>query len=188
MRQAIEFIPVLVFVVVYFTTRDLYLSTMVLMAGVCVQVGYEYAVDRVISKRTQMIFWVVMVFGSATLIFRDEQFIKWKPTIVNWLFCLTLLATQFLGRDNLLKKMLGQHLPLPDHVWRNLGLGWAAGFFLAGALNLVVAYSFDTDFWVTYKLVGGFALTFSYMIVTMIYLTKGGYIKDPEDKVSEESP
>jgi intracellular septation protein A len=34
------------------------------------------------------------------------------------------------------------------------------------------------DTWVSYKLVGGFALTFSYIIITMVYLVKGGYMND----------
>ena len=184
MRQFLEFIPIGLFVGVYFYTRDIYVATAVLMAGVCVQVGYEYSQDKSISKRTQVVFWVVMLAGGATLVFQDELFIKWKPTIVNWLFCVALVTSQFLGRDNLLKKMLGEHLPLPDRVWRNLNFGWSLGFFIAGALNLYVAYSFNTDIWVTYKLVGGFGLTLSYMIITMVYLVKGGYIPEP----AEESP
>lgn len=182
MKQFIEFIPIGLFVAVYFTTRDIYVATGVLMAGVFVQVGFEYYQDKAVSKRTQMVFWVVMIAGTLTLVLQDELFIKWKPTVVNWLFCVALLASQFISRDNLLKKMLGEHLPLPDHVWRNLNYGWALGFFIAGGLNLVVAYGFSTDFWVTYKLVGGFALTLSYMIITMTYLVKGGYISDEEDE------
>ncbi|MDA0977641.1 MAG: septation protein IspZ [Proteobacteria bacterium] len=181
MRQFIEFIPIALFVAVYFSTRDIYLATAVLMGGACIQVGYEYIVDREVSKRTQMIFAVIVVAGAATLAFRDDVFIKWKPTIVNWLLCGGLLLSQFVSRDNLIKKMLGEHMELPDHVWRNLAYGWSGGFFLAGALNLVVAYQFSTDFWVSYKLVGGFAISLFYMIVTMIYLVKGGYISTTEE-------
>ena len=108
MRQFVEFIPIALFVAVYFTTRDIYMATGVLMVGVCVQLGYEHKVDGEVSRRTQMVFWVAILAGSATLIFQDELFIKWKPTIVNWLFCFGLLASQFLTRDNLLKKMLGE--------------------------------------------------------------------------------
>jgi intracellular septation protein len=186
MRQFVEFVPIALFVAIYFTTKDIYMATAILMVGVCVQLGYEKAVDGEVSKRTQMVFWVVILAGAATLAFKDEMFIKWKPTIVNWLFCVALIASQLLTRDNLLQKMLGEHLPLPPHVWRNLGYGWSAGFFLAGALNLVVAYGFSTDFWVTYKLVGGFALTLSYMVITMVYLMKGGYIQEENENV--ESP
>lgn len=184
MRQFIEFIPIALFVAVYFYTDDIYIATALLMAGVCVQVGYEYAQDKAVSRRTQLVFWVVILAGGATITLQNELFIKWKPTIVNWLFCLVLLASQFVSKDNLLKTMLGEHLSLPDHVWRNLNYGWSFGFFFAGALNLVVAYSFSTDFWVTYKLVGGFGLTLTYMIITMAYLIKGGYVQDTE----EESP
>jgi len=185
MRQFIEFIPVLLFVVVYFTTRDIYISTAVLMAGICVQVAYEYIRYRKVDKKTTVIFWVAMLFGGATLIFRNEAFIQWKPTIVNWLFCAALLTSQIVSRDNLIKKMLMGQLTLPDLVWRNLAYGWSFGFFLAGVLNLIVAYGFSLDFWVTYKLVGGFAITLLYMIVTMVYLVKGGYIQDDTDEATE---
>ena len=186
MKQLFEAIPVVIFVGVYFSTKDIYLATALLMAGLVMQVAFEYWQDRQVSKRTQLIFWVVIVAGVATLAFRDELFIKWKPTIVNWLFCLALLASQHLGTENLLKKMLAGQISLPDKVWRNLSYGWSAGFFLAGALNLVVAYLFSTGFWVTYKLLGGFGITLCYLVITGIYLIRGGYIR--EEAKGEQTP
>ncbi len=180
MRQFIEFVPIALFVAVYFTTRDIYLATAVLMLGVCVQVGFEYGLDKTIRKQTQVVFVVAIVFGGMTLLFHDDLFIKWKPTIVNWVFSVALLLSHFVLKTNLLKKLLGEHMPLPDHVWRNLNYGWSLGFFIAGALNLVVAYGFSTDFWVTYKLIGGMAITLTYMIITMVYLVKGGYIQEED--------
>ena len=50
MRQFIEFVPIALFVAVYFTTRDIYLATAILMAGVCIQVGFEYYQDKTLSK------------------------------------------------------------------------------------------------------------------------------------------
>ena len=185
MRQFIEFVPIALFVAVYFTTREIYLATAILMAGVCIQVGFEYHQDKTLSKRTIMVFCVVILAGAATLIFQDELFIKWKPTIVNWVFGIALIGGQLLSKDNLLKKMLGEHLTLPDPVWRNLNYGWALGFFIAGALNLVVAYSYNTATWVTYKLIGGFALTLGYMVITMVYLFKGGYMNDADEATAE---
>ena len=186
MNQFIEYIPIALFVVVYFTSNDIYLATAVLMVGVCVQVGVEYAMHRSLRKQTQVIFLVAVVFGGMTLAFQNDLFIKWKPTIVNWVFGLTLLLSQFVAKDNLLKKLLGEQMSLPDHVWRRLNYGWSLGFFLAGVLNLVVAYSFDTDFWVTYKLIGGIAITLAYIIITVAYLIKGGYIQ--EETADKSSP
>ena len=148
------------------------------MVTFCVQLGFEYAIDNTISKRTHMVFWIVMLAGAATLIFQNDVFIKWKPTIVNWLFCVALLVSQLLMRENLLKKMLGHSLQLPDHAWQNLSYGWSLGFFIAGALNIFVAYFFSTDFWVTYKLVGGIAITLIYMIITIVYLYRSGLLED----------
>ena len=178
MKQIIEFIPIALFVGVYFATDDVFLATIVLMAGICVQVGYEYGMTKEVSKQTQVIFWVAIVLGGATIFFRNEQFLFWKPTVVNWLFCLVLVVAHFFSRENLLKRILGSHLALPDHVWVMLSFGWAVAFFIQGTLNLIVAYNFSLDFWVTYKLVGGIGLTLIYIIITMTYLVRGGYLND----------
>lgn len=179
MKQFIEFIPVALFTGVFFYTRDIYISTAVLMAAITAQVGLEYGMTRRVEKKTQVIFWIAILFGSATLLFRNELFIQWKPTIINWLFAAGLLASQFFGSENLLKKMLGAQIQLPTPVWNRLNLGWCMGFFIAGALNLVVAFSFSLEFWVSYKLVGGFALTLMYIIITVAYLVRGGYLQEP---------
>ncbi|MGV0036098.1 MAG: inner membrane-spanning protein YciB [Candidatus Azotimanducaceae bacterium WSBS_2022_MAG_OTU7] len=187
MRQFIEFVPIALFVAVYFMTRDIYVATGILMLGVCLQVGYEYYQDKAVSKRTMMVFSVVMLAGAATLVFQDEVFIKWKPTVVNWVFSIVLIGGQLLSKGNLLKKMMGEHLTLPEHVWRNLNYGWALGFFIAGALNLIVAYGYSTDIWITYKLIGGFAITFCYLVITMVYLVKGGYVSNADEKTADST-
>lgn len=187
MKQFVEFLPIAAFAGVFFYTRDIYIATMVLMAGICLQVGYEFATTRRVEKRTQVLFWVAIVLGGATIAFRDEVFLFWKPTVVNWLFALVLLGGQMFTKEYLLKKMLGTQLPLPDVAWRNLTYGWACGFFIAGALNLVVAFQFSLEFWVSYKLIGGFGLTMVYMIITMVYLVKGGYLTEEALNEQRES-
>ena len=87
------------------------------------------------------------------------------------------MGSFYVGRTNLMKQLLGKQLSLVDEVWTRLNFGWAFGFFLAGVLNLVVAYNFSMEFWVTYKLVGGFALTFLYIVITMVYLSRTGMLE-----------
>jgi intracellular septation protein len=82
--------------------------------------------------------------------------------------------------------MLGKQLTLHDQVWVRLNFGWACGFFFAGALNLVVAYNFSMEFWVSYKLIGGFALTFLYIMLTVGYLASKGYLKELESPATED--
>lgn len=185
MKQFIDFIPIAAFVAVYFTTKDIFISTGVLMAGLGLQIVYEYLVHKKVDKKTRIVFWIVMLFGGATLLFRNELFIQWKPTVVNWFFAGALITSHFIGSQNLIEKFLGSQLDLPAHVWRNLNLGWALGFFVAGVLNLFVAFSFSLDIWVTYKLVGGFIITTVYILATVVYLIKGGYLKEEIKEAGE---
>lgn len=190
MKQILDLLPVLLFVAVFFffTDRDIFVSTAVLMGAVVVQVTILYVWQRTIDRQTQVVFWVVMVFGGATLLFRDELFIQWKPTVVNWFFAAALLASHFVGEENLLKRMLGAQLELPSHVWRNLSLGWVGGFLFAGLLNLVVAYNFSLEFWVSYKLIGGFLLTACYIAATIVYLVAGGHLKEAAEAERDPLP
>lgn len=184
MTQFLDFVPIAVFVAVFFA-MDIYWATAALMVAVTAQVIAYKALNRPLSRELHMTFWASIVFGALTLIFRNETFIQWKPTIVNWLLAASLVGSYYVGRTNLLKQLLGKQLSLVDEVWTRLNFGWALGFFFAGALNLVVAYNFSMEFWVTYKLVGGFALTFVYIVITMIYLARKGMLDEPEHRPPE---
>ena len=81
MKQLIEFIPIALFGGVYFWTRDIFIATMVLMGGIVLQLAVEYWTTKTVSRQTQIIFWSAILLGGATLLFRNEEFLFWKPTI-----------------------------------------------------------------------------------------------------------
>ena len=174
MRQLLDFLPILIFTGVFFAT-DIYWATGALMVSVTLQVAAYKLLGRPVGRELKLTFWVSLAFGGLTLVLRDETFIQWKPTVIYWLLAASLLGSHFM-RTNLIEKMLGGQLSLPPPVWVRLNFGWAAGFLFAGALNLVVAYNFSMEIWVTYKLVGGFGLTFTYVAVTLIYLNRLGLL------------
>lgn len=179
MSQLLDFVPVAVFVIVFFLS-DIFYATAALMVGVTLQVVVYLALKKPVSRELKITFWASLIFGGLTLAFQNETFIKWKPTIVNWLLAAVLVGSHFFAKKNALQHMLGAQMSLHEHVWRRLNFGWAAGFFFAGALNLVVAYNFSTDVWVSYKLIGGFALTFLYIAITIGYLAAKGYLQEPK--------
>lgn len=187
MNQLLDFVPVALFVIVFFLT-DIFYATAALMAGVTVQVLLYLGLKKPLTRELKITFWASLVFGGLTLVFRNETFILWKPTIVNWILAAVLIASHFFAQKNALQHMLGKQMQLHDEVWTRLNFGWAAGFFLAGALNLIVAYSFSLDFWVSYKLIGGFALTFLYILITIGYLAGKGYLKEPGDLSGDDGP
>ncbi|MCZ6712075.1 MAG: septation protein IspZ [Gammaproteobacteria bacterium] len=182
MDQLLGFVPIVLFVAVFFLA-DIYYATAALMIAVSAQVVIYLLLKKPISRELKLTFWLSIIFGGLTLIFRNELFIQWKPTVINWALSGSLITSHFIGKRNLIEHLLGKQLTLVDEVWAKLNFGWAFGLFLAGALNLVVAYNFSMEFWVSYKLIGGFSLTFIYILITMAYLAKKGFLDDNTDGI-----
>ena len=175
--QLVEFLPIVVFVVVYYAF-GIYYATAALMAAVSIQLAALWLTKRPISGQMKFTFWLSLIFGGLTLLLHDKTFIQWKPTIVNWAMAGALLGSHFFARENLLQRVLGGQLSLPAFVWSRLNFGWSFGFLLAGALNLYVARNYSEAFWVNYKLIGGVAITLIYMLITIGYLAMNGYLND----------
>lgn len=175
--QLVEFLPILVFVAVYYAF-DIFHATAALMIVVTAQVVVLWLMKRPISGQTKVTFWLSLVFGGMTLLLHDKTFIQWKPTIVNWAMAGALLASHFFSKRNLVERAFANQLSLPTTVWSHLNFGWTAGFFLAGALNLYVARNYSEAFWVNYKLIGGVAITLLYMLITIAYLGFRGHLTD----------
>lgn len=115
---------------------------------------------------------MIVILGGATLLFRNELFIKWKPTVVYWLLGCVFLGSQLLSEKTLVQKMLDKSLTLPTKAWTKLNISWFSFFFFMGLLNLVIVYSFDTDTWVNFKLFGTLGLTIIFVIVQGILVSK----------------
>ena len=134
---------------------------------------------RLSGHRIEVMNWLslvlIVVFGGLTLGLHDETFIKWKPTILYWLFGGALLGARLAGR-NLMRTLMGAQMTLPAPVWDRLNLIWAGYFVVMGVLNLWVAYTFETDLWVNFKLFGTLALTLLFVVGQGLYL--GRYLTD----------
>lgn len=175
--QLLEFLPILVFVAVYYA-YGIFFATAALMVAATLELGFLWLTKRKISTQLKFTFWLSLVFGGLTLVLHDKTFIQWKPTILNWAMAAALLGSHFVARRNLIERMLGSQLSLPSGVWSRLNFGWSFGFLIAGALNLYVARNFSEAFWVNYKLIGGFGITLLYILVSVAYLMVGGHLSD----------
>jgi intracellular septation protein len=118
---------------------------------------------------------VIVLFGGATIIAHNETFIKWKPTVLYWLMGGALVAGQLIFRKNLLKSLMGGQMQLPDAAWQVMNWSWTGFFAVMGVINLWVAYNFDTDTWVNFKLFGGIGLMLVFVVGQALYL--GRYLK-----------
>ncbi len=168
MKQLIDFIPLIVFFILY-KTHDIYVATGALIAATAVQVALTWILYKKIEKMQLITFVMVAVFGGLTLFLHDDNFIKWKVTIIYTLFAGGLAVSQYLGKP-LIKKMLSNEINLPELIWKRINVAWMLFFIICAIINVYVAFRLPLDVWVNFKVFGLLALTLIFTLAT------GGYI------------
>ena len=184
MKQLLEFIPIVLFFVVYqldgevlavgswsYTFDGIFSATAVLIVATALQIVVARLMSGYWEKRGLWTFVAVGLFGGATLLLRDETFIQWKPTIFNWGLAVVFLAFQFIGERTLLERALGTQLTLPRNVWTRLNVLWIGNFLIVGALNLFVAYRYSESTWVSYKLYSAIGFTLVLTVLTALIVS-----------------
>jgi intracellular septation protein len=171
MKFLFDLFPVVLFFAA-FKFADIYVATGVAIVATVVQVAWL----KLRGKHVPGMLWaslaIIVVFGGATLLLQDETFIKWKPTVLYWLFSAVLASSALFFRRNLIRMMLSEQMRLPDAVWRNVNWSWVGFFLFMGAANLYVAYNFNTDFWVNFKLFGGTGLLLAFIVAQSALLAR----------------
>jgi len=175
MNTLLEFLPVVVFFVVYKFVggvEAVYPATLAAILTAVGTLGVQWLRHRRVERRALVMLAVLVVLGGLTLALRDPRFIKLKPTLVSWLTALIFLGSQFIGERPLIERAMGGSLKAPEHAWRRLNLAWVGFFGLLGALNLYVARSFSTDVWVDFKLFGILGLTLVFSVLQAFWLMR----------------
>ncbi|MBV8250183.1 MAG: septation protein IspZ [Comamonas sp.] len=193
MKLLLDFFPIILFFVA-FKVWGIYAATAVAIVATVAQIAYLRFKHGKVEPMQWVSLGVIVLFGGATLLTHNDSFIKWlsqydatlaatlhehndsfikwKPTVLYWLMGGALLVGQLGFGKNLLRSVMGAQLQLPDAIWLKLNWAWTAFFALMGALNLWVAYHFDTDSWVNFKLFGGMGLMVVFVIAQAIYMSR----------------
>ena len=198
MKQLLEFLPLVLFFAAYqmdgeivtvgswsHTFDGIFSATAVLMVSSIIVWLLASGLSRQNDRRLMWMAIAVVVFGAATLILRDQRFIQWKPTVVNWVLAAVFLGSQFVGERNLPQRLLGNQLSLTRQVCTQLSVLLIGNFTFVGALNLVVAYRYEEAFWVAYKLYSPFG--FSVVVVLLAFLIIAPHLKEHEALESKEA-
>jgi intracellular septation protein len=173
-----DIFPVVLFFIA-FKFYGIYVATAVAMGATFGQIGWLWLRGRKVDNMLWVSFAVITVFGGATLALGNETFIKWKPTVLYWLFASALVIASVAFKKNLVRSMMQHQVSLPDEIWTRLLTSWVAFFAVMGALNLYVAYSYSTDAWVNFKLFGGIGLMLAFVLVQAVMLAK--YVHDKNE-------
>ncbi len=168
-----DLFPLILFFIAY-RVADIYAATAVAVAAAVAQIAYIRLTGKKIEAMHWINFAVIVLFGGATLWLQNDAFIKWKPTVLYWLFGVILLGSQMLFNRNLLQKLLGDKVSLTSKGWRVLNISWSLFFLVTGSLNLFVAFSgyFSEAVWVNFKVFGLMGLLVVFVIAQSLWLGK----------------
>jgi len=175
MKILLDFFPILLFFAA-FKVAGIYWATGIAIVATIAQIAWLRLRTGKVEPMQWLSLGVIVLFGGATLLAHSETFIKWKPTVLYWLMGTILAAGQLVFRRNFLKSLMGAQLALPEPAWRTMTWSWTGFFAFMGSLNLWVAYHFDTDTWVSFKLFGGMGLLLVFVLAQGLYLSR--YVKD----------
>ena len=188
-KQFIDFIPLLLFFIVYkiepraveilgnsYTLGGIFSATAMLIVSSVVVYGILFVKQGKLEKSQWLTLAACLVFGSLTLAFHSETFLKWKAPVVNWLFALAFLGSHFIGDRPLIQRIMGHALSLPQAIWTKLNIAWIIFLPFCGAANLYVAFTYQ-EFWVDFKVFGSLGMTLLFLIGQGVFLAK--HMNDP---------
>ena len=198
MKQFIDYIPLLVFFIIW--SMD---ERVVTIAGLQHEVGGIFSAAEfllvisvivygslyLIQKRLDKFQWITLVavvlFCIPTIIFRNTDFLKWKAPIVNWVFASIFLGSRFIGDKPAIEHMMGHAVNATTELWMRLNTIWIYYFIVLGAINLIVAFTLREALWIQFKVFGNLILTFTFVLGQMPMLAK--YIDVEEDSTEPAS-
>lgn len=170
MKFLFDFLPFVVFFITY-ALYDFYIATMVLIIASVSQLLIYWIKDRKLEKMLVLSVALIIIFGGSTLIFRNENILKWKTSIFSFMTAGVFLASHYIGKRVLLQRMFS-HLNIPEAACRFWNMAWVIFLISIGILNCLVAYFFSTDVWVYFKVFGLLGLTILFLVVQSIAISK----------------
>jgi intracellular septation protein len=182
--------PILTFVVSFNLLRNwrpddaIYIATGIFIAAVLAAVAYSWFRTRRVAPVLIVTAVLVVAFGGLTLILRDENFLKIKPTIMYIFFAAAIFGSLF-ARQNVWKLLFQHAFTLPDRIWNVLAVRWGCFFLFMAGVNETIRLTQSTDFWVNSRLMIVYPLLFGFLLInlpiTMKYMGK-------TDEAADQTP
>lgn len=169
------FLPLIIVIAVWYSTKDVLIFTAALMAMITLQVIIEKLAKGSVGK-VLFISWCLLIpLGTLTLYLRDPIFLQWKFSIFHWFLGSVLLGSQIIKGPILLKKMListvGPQLDqVPMSAWNNVTYFISVALLTIGTINLYFIYFSDIPTWVNFKIYGVTTLNIIWFGSALYYL------------------
>ena len=179
MKFFFDLLPVILFFV-GFKLYNIFVATAIAIATTLAMIIYSKIRHGKVEKMLLINGAIITVLGGVTLLLHDQTYIMWKPTVLYWLGAAVLLIANLFYKKNFIQQMMGKMLDAPASVWNKLNWIWIVFLVALGFLNLYVAFNYNLNTWVNFKLFGVTSLMFVFMIAQVVALKK--YLINPTEK------
>jgi intracellular septation protein len=180
-----DFLPIVAFILAY-KFAGIFVATGVLIVGVVLQAALQWFRERKVSAMLLISAVVVLILGSITLIFRNETFIQWKPSVASWVIAAAFVAMHFFSKKTAIEQMFEPAFGvgvIEQAVWRKLNFYWVGLFVFEGFVNWWLLASFDLTTWVNWHLPILSGITVIFMVAQTVWLSSK---MPPESPVKEK--
>ena len=178
-RYFVDYAGLAVFLLAFAVTRSAVTASWAIVGGSILALVVGLVFERRVAPMPLVTAVLGVIFGSLTIFFHDERFIKVKPTILYTAFGLFLITGALRGK-NPLKALMGDAFHLPDPVVRTLTLRYALFFFALAIANEIVWRTQTTGVWVAFKFPGIVILIFLFAMSQAPLMMK--HLPDDEPK------
>jgi intracellular septation protein A len=163
---ASDLAPMIVFMVVFLATKNIYLATGVGIALSVLQIVWTYVRKQPIGMLQWAGLGLIAVFGTATLVTGDPRFVMFKPTGINLVLGVVMLKRGWMERyvPETMREIARPMLNMFGYVWAGL-------MFLTAALNLILVFTVGTSTWAKFN------LFFPPLSIIVLFVIQNAYMR-----------
>ena len=169
-KSLLEMGPLILFFVVnYF--YGIFAGTAILVVSTIISLVVSKLLYKSIPMLAAFGCVAVVLFGSLTLIFDNDLFIKIKPTVVSLIIAGILLLGKVMGK-NPLALVMQSSITLEEEGWTKLTWLWVFMFIVMAIANEIAWRNLTTDQWVSFKAFGIPVLSVFFGLLSLPILKK----------------
>lgn len=197
MKALIDFIPLIIFFVLYKKTdradpnqpllelfgltggvnnNHILVATLGLVIATAVIYGGLFITQKFrLDKQQWFVLFMTVAFGGLTLALSDDYYIRLKAVLINLAFAFGLLVSPFITKDRqpIIRKMFDPIFELTDKGWTKLNWAWVGLFALMASLHAFFAFVFmGGNYWGEFTAFGDIIVMMSFMVGLFVVLRK----------------
>lgn len=195
MKSLLDFVPLIVFYVLYKKTdkadsdhpllttfglsggvdnNHILVGTLGLVLATTLVYGYLFISQKFrLQKQQWFVLLMTVVFGGLTLALSDDYYIRLKAVLINLVFAIGLAISPLFNKDRqpIIYRLFEPIFNLSPQGWQRLNWAWVGLFLLMAGLHAFFAFVFmGGDYWGEFTAFGDMMVMMAFMVGMFVIL------------------